>query len=153
MAEGFEALETQGGRVVVILHPGCTASREEILDLLEQAGVDSSNVTFVIPGEACELSGLETATIVIPLNADSCEAPELEDAGRHCGQAGGNVVVIIEKGFGYPGLHPIAEKYGTQCSWSADDLERCISSEGAAAEPSDSEGNPVSRSGGKQVNC
>lgn len=152
MAEGFEALETQAGRIVVVLHPGCTASREQILDLLEQAGVDRSNVTFVSPEEACELSGLEAATIVIPLNAESCEAPELENAGRHCGQAGGNVVVIIEGGFGYPGLHPIAEKYGTQCSWSADDLERCISSEGEA-EPRDSEGKPVSRSSGKQVNC
>lgn len=152
MAEGFEALETQDGRVVVVLHPGCTATREEILDLLEQSGVDRSNVTFVSPEEACELSDLEAATIIIPLNAESYDAPELENAGRHCGQAGGTVVVIIEGGFGYPGLHPIAEKYGTQCSWSADDLERCISSEGAA-EPSDSEGRPVSRSGGKQVNC
>ena len=152
MAEGFEALETQDGRVVVVLHPGCTASREEILDLLEQAGVDRSKVTFVSPEEACELSGLEAATIVILLNAENYEAPELEDTGRHCGQAGGNVVVIIEGGSDYPGLHPIAEKYGTQCSWSAADLERCISNEGAA-EPSDSEGKPVSRSGGKQVNC
>ena len=152
MAEGFEALETQDGRVVVVIHPGCTASQEEILDLLEQAGIDRSNVTFVGPEEVLEWSGLEAATIIIPLNAESCDAPELENAGRHCGQAGGNVVVIIEGSFGYPGLHPIAEKYGTQCSWSADDLKRCISTEGPT-EPSDSEGRPVSRSGGKQVNC
>jgi hypothetical protein len=152
MTEGFEAVQAGDGRVFVVLHPGCAVSQEEILDLLAQAGVDPSNVTFVSPEETAELSDLGDASVVIPLNADSCEAPELEVAGRHCGQAGGSVIVVIEKGFAYPELHPIAEKYGTQSSWSADDLGRCISG-GTAATPNDSEGKPLRRSGAKQVNC
>ena len=152
MAEGYEAVQAHDGRVFVILHPGYAVSREEILDLLEEAGVSRPNVTFVTPEEACELSDLGSVSVIIPLNAESCNAPELEDAGRHCGQAGGSVVVVIEKGFGYPELHTIAEKYGTQSSWSAEDLGRCIS-DGSAATPNDSDGKPLSRSGAKQVNC
>lgn len=152
MSKGFEALETRDGRVFVILHPACTASKDDILKLLEDAGIDREQVTFVEPEDARDLTQLEEATVLIPLNGKTCDLSELEDVGRQCGQAGGRVIVIFEDGFAYRDLHPIADKYGTQCSWSGEDLERCVSGKDPD-KPSDSEGKPVSRSGAKQVDC
>jgi len=152
MSKSFETLETRDGRIFVILHAACTASRDEILNLLGIAGIARDKVTFLEPEDVRELSEFDDATVLIPLNDQTCDVPELEDLGRQCGQAGGRVIVILEEGFTYSELHPIAEKYGTQCSWSGEDLEQCVSSKDPNG-ASDSEGKPVPRSGVKQVNC
>ncbi|MGV1683745.1 hypothetical protein [Sphingopyxis sp. NJF-3] len=152
MNKSFETLEAGDGRIFVILHVSCTASRDDILKLLEVAGIERDKVTFLETDDARDFTELDDAVVLIPINGETCDVPELEDVGRQCGQAGGRVVVIFEEGFAFSDLHPIAEKYGTQCSWSGEDLGQCVSGKDPER-ASDSEGNPVPRSGVKQVNC
>ncbi len=152
MAEDFGIVEGANGRIFVILDPTCGVEKSRILELLSEMGVDPSAVIFMDPSEACELTDLQDDTILIPLNEETCNAVELDDAARHCGQAGGGVVVVFAAGFPYEGLHPIAEKYGTQCGWSADELNTIIDGE-AADSPTDGTGSRRKRPSAEQVTC
>jgi hypothetical protein len=72
-------------------------------------------------------------------------------AGRHCGQAGGRVILVFGEAFSYEGLHPIADKFGTQCGWSAGLLGACVKSPKSA--PLSSKGAQVARPKTEQVKC
>jgi hypothetical protein len=152
MADGVDIRIDRRGRVVVVLHERCPIARDRILVLLAEAGVDVAEVMFLTPEEACLRDDLEDAAIVIPVSADVCDAPELEAAGSACGAQGGRVVVVFDNGFAYEGLHPIADRYGTQCGWSPDALRERLSPEADDA-PSDGTGRPVRRPRGSQVKC
>ena len=153
MADDFEILEMKDGRVLVILHPTCAISKEAILALLAELGVDRVAVTFLLPEEVAEhCTGIDDVPVVIPIDQASCDALELDAAGRQCGQAGGRVIVLFDEGFPYEGLHPIAEKYGTQCGWSAGQLKDCVK-DPVTAPPRNSGGTPVARPKSDQVKC
>ena len=152
MGKGFETLLVANGRVIVILHVGCKASKDDILNLLNAVGIDPEMVTFVEPEAPLNPEDLGDSTVLIPINEETCDAPALANVGLQCGQAGNQVIVILEPGFAFSGLNPIAEKYGTQCGWSADDLRRCVSKT-EPGEPTDSSGTPVARASAKQVDC
>jgi len=153
MADGFEIHEMKDGRVLVILHPTCAITKKAILALLAEMGIDEAAVIFLLPEEVAEhCSDIDDMPVVIPIDQASCDAPELDAAGRQCGQAGGRVIVLFGDGFSYEGLHPVAEKYGTQCGWSAGQLEDCVKDPESAA-PRDSGGTVVTRPISNQVKC
>jgi len=152
MGKGFETLMVGNGRVIVILHVGCTVSKDDILNLLNAVGIDPEMVTFVEPKVPINLGVIGESTVLIPVNEETCDSLELDNAGLQCGQAGHQVIVILEPGFAFSGLHPIAEKYGTQCGWSADGLRTCLSKT-EHDEPTNSGGTRVPRASAKQVDC
>ena len=152
MPDDFEIRKMIDGRVLVILHPTCSISREAILALLAELGVDAASVVFLFPEEAANCTGIDGVPVVIPIDEATYNAPELDTAGRQCGQAGGRVVILFGEAFSYDGLHPVADKYGTQCGWSAEQLGACVKSPDLDY-PRGSGGTPVARSKPKQVNC
>jgi hypothetical protein len=153
MADGFEIHELKDGRVLVVLHPTCAITKEAILALLAEMGIHEKAVIFLSPEDVAEhCTELGNVPVVIPVDQACCDAPELEAAGRQCGQAGGRVMVVFGNNFAYEGLHPIAEKYGNQCGWSASQLEGCANGPKAAS-PHSSAGRPITRPEAKQVEC
>jgi hypothetical protein len=152
MLDNFEIRRTEGGRVLVILHPACAISKQAILALLAELGVDEASVVFLLPEDVANCNGIDDVPVVIPIDQAICDAPELDAAGRQCGQAGGHVIILFGEAFAYEGLHPVAEKYGTQCGWSAAQLDACV--KGAdLAPPSSSGGTPLTRPESEQVKC
>ena len=145
MSDGFEIHKMNDGLVIVILHPTCAVTKEAILTLLAEMGIDEAAVMFLLPEEVAEhCPDIGDMPVVIPIDQASCDEPELDVAGRQCGQAGGRVIVLFGDGFTYEGLHPIAEKYGNQCGWSAGQLDGCVKDPKSAA-PRDSGGTVVTR--------
>ncbi len=152
MPDDFEIPRTGDGRVLVILHPACAISKEAILALLAELDVDEAAVVFLLPEEVANCTGIDDVPVVIPIDQASCDAPELDTAGRQCGQAGGRVIILFGEAFPYEGLHPIAEKYGTQCGWSAGQLDACVKSPDLAP-PCSSGGTLLTRPKSSQVKC
>lgn len=151
MTSEYQIVE-KDGRIFVVLAPACQIEKGKILDLLSEFGIDVSAVTFLSPDEVENCSDFEDAPVIFPLDQWTCDLPELDAAGRYCGQVGGRVIVLFDDGFPYAGLHPIAEKYGTQCGWSVDELApRILNSE--ADDPSSGSGTPVARPKAGQVKC
>lgn len=151
MPSDYTVTSAPDGRVVVVLHPECKISRDEIMALLQELGFDPLKVTFVEPEQASECDNLQDTPVIFPVDDATCDLPEIGNAAQHCGNAGGQVIVVLGPGSSYEGLHPIAEKYGTQCGWSPDQLKNCIS--GSADAPSTSSGKPATRPGARQVDC
>ena len=151
MSSAFETVTLKDGRVLVILHPACGISKEDILALLVELGVNPDLVTFLQPQETVDFD-LDAVPVVIPLDQASCDAPEVEEAGRRSAQAGGRVIVLIGPGFPYTDLHPLAEKYGAQCGWSAAQLGPCMSDAEPPA-PRSHDGTPIARPEAGQVKC
>lgn len=152
MPDDFEIRRTEDGRVFVVLHPVCTISKEAILALLAELNVEEKDVVFLLPEDVADCSGIDDMPMVIPIDQASCDAPELDTAGRQCGQAGGRVIILFGDKFPYEGLHPVAEKYGTQCGWSAVQLDACVKRPDLAP-PTSSGGTPVTRPKSQQVKC
>jgi len=151
MSSDYQVATTQEGRIIVLLHPDCEIGRDEVLALLRELGVDASTVTFVEPDRIADCGDLEGAPVIIPIDNGSCDIPELENAARYCGDAGGRVAVLFGSGYSYEGLHPIADKYGTQCGWSIDQLRDCVF--GDVDAPRDATGRPADRSEAREVKC
>lgn len=152
MADGQLIKIGDDGRVFVLLHADCRISKKRILALLQEAGIEETDVTFLALAEIDECPDLGHAVVLIPIDAAVCHSPELEDAGRHCGQAGGRVVVLFDSDFPYEGLHPLAEKYGTQCGWSASQLGPCLLGS-EPTEPRTATGKPAIRPRAGPVKC
>lgn len=152
MPNDFEIRKTEDGRVLVILHPACAISKEAILALLAELDVDEATVVFLQPQEVANCTGIDDVPVVIPIDQATCDAPELDAAGRQCGQAGGHVIILFGEAFLYEGLHPVAEKYGTQCGWSAAQLHACVKGPDLPP-PCSSGGTPVTRPKSNQVKC
>lgn len=152
MGDGIETHRLKDGRILVILHPDCTITREAILALFAELGISATAVVFLPPEEVDQhCVNLDDVPVVIPVDPVICDASELDVAGRQCGQGGGRVIVLIGEEFPYQGLHPIAKKYGTQCGWSADGLGDCIKSSESVAR--DARGAEVTRPTANQVKC
>lgn len=152
MAAEFDVELDSEGRVIVILHADCQISKDEILALLRESGVDIEKVTFCDPGGELSELDLENTSTIIPLDAETCDLPELEVAALRCSDAGGRVVAVFGPIFSYEGMHPIADKYGTQCGWSPSDLASCIA--GPDGGPVlDVTGTEVQRPTPNQVKC
>src|SRR5947209_4331871 len=108
MPDGFDVHKMKDGRVFVILHPSCAITKKAILALLAELGIDEAAVIFLRPEEMAEYcTDIEDVPVVIPIDQASCDAPELDAAGRQCGQAGGRVIVLFGDGFSHQGLHPV----------------------------------------------
>lgn len=151
MANDYTVTKAADGALIVVLHSECKISRDEILALLRELGLDTTNVTFVDPDQVAQCDGLESTPVIIPVDEATCDLPALDQAGRHCGQAGGRVIVLFGPDYPYNDLHPIADKYGTQCGWSPDQLKVRIS--GETDEPLSGSGAPVDRPVGREVKC
>ncbi|MBZ9649746.1 hypothetical protein K9B33_19595 [Sphingobium sp. 3R8] len=152
VAQEFEIVKRFDGRIFVVLHTACTIDQSKILELLRDAGADLSVVVFIKPEDVQDTSYLDGSSVIIPLDEATCALPELEVAARQCNQSGGDIVVVFGEGFPYSDLHPIAEKYGTQCGWSADLLRIRIAG-GGGDDPRDASGVPVDRPEAGQVKC
>jgi hypothetical protein len=151
MANDYTVIKAADGNVVVVLHRECKISRDEILALLRELGFDTASVTFLEPGEVEDCKHLSGTPVIIPVDGATCDLPELAEAGRQCGTAGGRVIVLCGPDFSYDGLHPIAEKYGTQCGWSPDQLKVRVA--GQTNEPCSPSGGGKKRTGTSQVDC
>ncbi len=151
MANEYELIPGKDGVIVVVLHPACKISKEDILALLAEMRIDPANVRFVEPEGVPGCGDLDGTPVVIPVDDGTCDLPEIVGVGRQCGTSGGRVVVLFGPECGYQGLHPVADKYGTQCDWSADRLKGCVS--GGADAPRDSGGAPADRSEPHEVKC
>jgi len=152
MSEDFEIRKAKDGRVIVVLHPRCATTKEAVLSLLSELGIEATDVDFLLPDEAANCTGIDDMPVVVLIDEADCDAPELDRASQQCAQAGGRVIVLFDKSFAYDGLHPIADKYGTQCGWSGDQLDACIKNEDLAP-PRSSDGSKVSRPKTEQVKC
>lgn len=151
MTNEYTVSKGADGALIVVLHPKCGISREEILALLAGLGLDTSEVAFVEPDQAENCEGLQGVPVLIPIDEMTCNLPELDQAGRHCAQAGGRVIALFGPDYSHDGLHPIADKYGTQCGWAVDQLSVRIS--GQTDEPCTSTGAIKMRTSAKQVDC
>lgn len=151
MAIGYEVLTGKNGRIVVVLYPTCTISKADIMALLAEGGLDLTIVEFVEPDNIADCGDLGGTSVIIPLDDAICDRPELESVGRLCGTAGARVVILFGSECSYDGLHPVADKYGTQCDWSADRLKGCV--EGKADAPRDPGGKLAERSEAREVIC
>jgi len=152
MADGFLLKKSKNGQVFVILHHDCKISKQEIMELLSNSGVSAELISFLTLEEADSVEKLDNVPIIIPLDITVCDLPELENAARSCGSAGGQVITVFGPNFSYDGLHPIAEKYGNQCGWASDDLATCISGN-KSEKPKSSTGDDVGRGKKSQVDC
>lgn len=147
MKDNFETASGAKGQVFVLLHARCQIGREEILTLLVKAGFDPSQIIFLDAADNPDCSGLGSASLIIPVDDESGDLPELDHAGR----CSGRVVVLLGPTCSIEGLHPLAKKYGTQCEWSADHLKDCVSDKGSP--PRDASGSDARWDDPKQVNC
>jgi hypothetical protein len=152
MPDDFQIRRTEDGRVLVILHPTCGISKEAILALLAELGFDESSVAFLLLQDIANYEGMNDTPVLIPVDEASCDAPEIDIAGRQCGQAGGRVIILFGEAFPYEGLHPVAVKYGTQCGWSASQVDACVNGT-KLAPPVSSGGTPIVRPKSQQVEC
>jgi len=153
MSKGYQAKMPSDGQVFVVLHTKCQISSEEILSLLQEAGIDPEDVVFVTPEGALSCADIGDNPVLIPLDAEACDAADLELAARHCGNAGARVIAVFGPGFSYAGLHPIADKYGTQCGWSSRNVSSCISGPDNDSPPVDGTGSKTRRHRVKPVDC
>lgn len=152
MSREYEVKKHSDGRVIVVLHAECQISREELLSLLVETGVDPEKVVFITPKDALSYTGIDDELVIIPLDSATCDTDELELAARHCGNSGAQVIAVFGSEFSYTGLHPIADKYGTQSGWSSSDLLSCI--KGTDEEnPEDRSGSEAIRPIVRQVDC
>lgn len=152
MVENFSVIGVSPERVVVILHPICKISREEIIKLLEAAGVDVSIVEFIEPGliENCEeLSGVP---IIIPVDDENLDDKTLEQAAGFCATIGGGIIVLCGDEVDDTKLHPIARMYGTQIGWSPENMSGCLTNP-KQANPKDSTGETIVRPKSNPVRC
>lgn len=152
MAKEYEVKMHSDGRIIVILHEECNISREEILSLIREAGLDLQRVIFLTPEDALSCETLENASVIIPLDSETCNAADLESAAQHCVNAGARIIAVFGPGFSYTALHPIADKYGTQCGWSSSALSSRIV-ESNTDHPLDSTDSKLKRADSKQVIC
>lgn len=148
-----EQVEMKGANasVIVVLHPACKISRDDILALLRELGLSTSEITFLEPDQVGECGDLNNKSIIIPIDDTTYDLPELVETGRCCGDGGGRVIVLCGPGYSYEGVHPVADKYGTQCGWSPDQLKARIS--GQTDELCSSSGVRKRRTGASQVDC
>jgi len=139
-------------KVIVVILKECKIGKEAIIELLRLAGIAEANIEFFNEDTLLECPDLSDTAVIIPISSEVCELSTLDDVGRHLANAGGRVVALIGDGFDYEGLHPIAEKYGTQVGWSPLRIKECISSS-KPIEPTDPAGKPITRPKGRQVDC
>lgn len=151
MATGYGVLAGNNGRIVVVLSRACTLTKAEILALLADAGLDPTIISFVEPGDIAKWGELDGTSVVMPLDDNICDAPEFESLGRQCAAAGARVIILFGPECHYDGLHPVADKYGTQCDWSAESLKGCVG--GATDAPRDPVGKPAERPEAREVIC
>lgn len=151
MATEGDFLNERNVRVIVLLHPSCSVTRDELLALLSEMGIDSAQVTIIEPADIGECGDIDGTPVIIPLDDGNCSAPELEAVARQCGAAGGRVTVLFSPDCAFEGLHPIADKYGSQCDWSAVRLKGCIS--GDDDNPRGATGAPTTWSEASEVKC
>lgn len=144
-------LRIDNGQVVVVLDQHCQISRDELLALLAEAGINPDDVIFVEPDALAELGDLAGVPVIIPVDDDTCELPQIETAGRQGGTSGGRVVVLFGPDCQFEGLHPVAANYGTQCHWSPEAVRGCVS--GDADQPRDATGKPAEWAGAQEVKC
>lgn len=153
MADDFEVYEDGRGGVLVILHPDAAISREDVIELLVASGVNREAIAFVEPRDVGDAE-VDDRCVVIPIDANVANDPELAEAARLCAQSSSGVVVVLGQDFDHPALHPIADGYGTQCGWSPAELRPCLEQdEGSVPPPRDSAGGAVDRPRPSQVNC
>lgn len=152
MSDANEVVVAEKNRVVVLTSPGSTPADDEIVALLTACDVDPEAVTFVDPCETENLEDLEGVPVIVAIDQNTCDAPELEQGARSCAQAGGSVIVVFGDGFQFDGLHPIAADYGTQCGWSPEQLGPRLKADPDCA-PLTPSGDPVDRSAARPVKC
>lgn len=151
MATEADLPDEQDNKVIVLLHPNCSVTTDDLLALLSASGIDPAPVTIVEPADVGECGDIDCTPVIIPLDDGICNDPELETVARQCGAAGGRVTVLFSPDCTFQGLHPIADKYGTQCDWSAVRLKTCIS--GDVEIPHDATATPTAWSEASEVKC
>jgi hypothetical protein len=147
MTNDYSVTKGPGDQLYVLLHRGCKVARAEILALLQEAGFDPSQIIFLDAAEDVDCDALGGVPLIIPVDDESGDLPELDHAGR----CSGRVVVLLGPGCSFEGLHPLARKYGTQCGWSADRVKRCVSND--AETPQNAAGAAVHWDKPKPVIC
>ena len=140
------------GRLVVFRPNGCNISDDEVKALLDETGASFEDIIFV--DDASELIDLDLADteVLILLDQENCDKPEPEDVARTCSNKGAAVIAVFGQGADYEDVHPIGKKYGTQCTWSADDLLEKIR-DPKRAKPTAPSGPKPQREEEKQVKC
>ena len=147
MKDSFKVASDAKGQIFVLLHERCKIGRQEILSLLEKAGFEPSQIIFLDASDNPDFNGLGSAPLIIPVDDESGDLPELD----HAGLCSGRVVVLLGPTCSIEGLHPLAKNYGTQCGWSVDQLKDCVSNEGKP--PRAASGSDAVWDDPKQVNC
>lgn len=139
-------------KVVVFVRRGCSVNEAEIKKLLSDAGLDQED--FVIEHDDSHITELDPIglTLVVMIDKHVCDDEELEAITRKLSSAGSTVIAVFADDFEYQGMHPIAEKYGTQCAWSPTELAEKISAT-TQSTPTDTTGSRVRRADAKQVDC
>jgi hypothetical protein len=153
MTDDVEVVEGTDGRITVILHHDAKISREAVIELLRACGVYPDKISFLEPGDALDPAKMDESCTLFPVDEETADLPELEEAARCRAQGGGTVVVLFGEKYAPAGLHPIAANYGTQCGWRSEELASRVKRIAGADGPVDAGGSPVHRPEPNQVKC
>ena len=112
----------KNARIVIVRRIGCKISAESIQNLLDKTGASFADIIFV--EDVSELDDLELAdsVVLILIDQDGLDDPVNDEVAGTCIDQGADVIAVFGDGVAYQGMHPIAEKCGNQCTWSAEDL-------------------------------
>lgn len=139
-------------RMFLVLLAGCGVEKETVLALLVQAGLAVEDVEIIALDDLLQRDDIDDAVVLVPVDAAVCDAPELDQLGRQCGSAGADFVILLAPEFHFPRLHPVTEKWGTQCGWSVRDLAACLP-QGGTAPPRSSSGTRLRQSQHRSTRC
>lgn len=139
-------------KVAVFVRSGCSVNEADIKRLLSDAGLDQED--FVIEHDDSHITELDPIglTLLVVIDEHVCDDKELEAITRKFSSASSTVIAVFADDFEYQGMHPIAEKYGTQCAWSPTELAEKINAP-TQSPPTDTTGSRVRRADAKQVDC
>lgn len=152
MSEDYKVFKQAGGKITIVLHPTCEITKEDILILLGKCGFKEKDIFFILSDDLNSEYEFNDQTIILPLDENVHDNPELEQTAMHCANGGGTLVTLLGTAVSYDGLHPIAEKYGTQCNWDAVELKAFVTSP-LTTVPISSSGVEIQRGDKDPVKC
>lgn len=138
--------------LVIFNQKDCNVSDEELEELIDQLEAEIDKPTIITDEQQLDEVMSSDCTLIVIVDHTNCESDDLDRLVMRFASNGSNVILVFAKNFEYEGLHPIAEKYGTQCGWSSSELSEKID-DPISSEPTDSSTAAAKRKDASQVSC
>lgn len=150
MAETPE--ENKKTKVVIFVHEDSEVADEEVMQLLDQLEIQIENPVIVNNEEQLADAMSPESILIVIIDHVTCESEDIDGMVMRVASNSADVILVFANNFEYEGLHPIAEKYGTQCGWSPIELSEKIG-DPVSSIPTDSSAAAATRKDPKQVSC